>query len=79
MRAGLPVADATPVVVAVTSTVTDVSAGDTPPGLGGTSGTITIPTLSVTQAVGALLRAQLPSGAIPTWVRARRGWTATNG
>jgi len=39
-------------------------AGDTPPGLGGTSGTITIPVLSVTQADGALIRAQLGIGTV---------------
>ncbi len=47
---------------AIAVVVADNAAGAPPPGMGGTDPSITIPSVRVTQADGAALRAQLPSG-----------------
>jgi hypothetical protein len=47
---------------AIAVVVADNEASSPPPGLGGTDASITIPSVRITQADGALLRAQLASG-----------------
>lgn len=47
---------------AIGAIIVDNTGSTTPPGMGGTSGTITIPSMSVTGAVGAMLRANLGAG-----------------
>jgi len=47
---------------AIAVIIVDNSGASTPPGLGGSSGTITIPVVSVTTADGALLKAELGNG-----------------
>jgi hypothetical protein len=54
---------------AIGAIIVNNAAGSTPPGMGGSSGTITIPSLSVTQADGALIRAQLGAGVTVTMNR----------
>jgi hypothetical protein len=58
--------------------VANNAAGTTPPGMGGTDTTITIPAMSVTQADGATLKAQIAAGTV-TMTMSRQVGTERDG